>query len=166
MTLAGGKYTTYRKMAEKVVDRVVKKLHSVKKFKPCTTKETPLYGGEATYTHLDETRYLLTPSQIERLISIYGSKYTKLIQLIQDNPHEAVQFCTKHPHLIAEVTYAIKVEKALSLDDWFMRRSTIAYTPCQGIDCLKTVSAHFAHLLKWDEKKLKTEIRNYIAQIL
>ena len=45
ITIAGGKLTGYRKMAEEVVDLVVKRL-DVKKFGPCITENLPLSGGD------------------------------------------------------------------------------------------------------------------------
>ena len=168
ITLAGGKYTTYRKMAENVVKKVIKDLKTNLKLKPCMTKKVPLHGGEAidADTAALASKYSLALSQINRLISTYGSAYPALFQLMDNNPDEKKPICSKHPHLLAEVTYAIKMEKALSLEDWYMRRTSIAYTECQGIDCLKTVASHFAKLLQWDEKRLQNEIGNYISQAL
>ncbi len=45
ITIAGGKLTGYRKMAEVIVDYLVKKFTN-RKLRPCITKQLPLSGGE------------------------------------------------------------------------------------------------------------------------
>ncbi len=173
ITLLGGKFTTHRKMAQVVVDAIFEKLKSTHEFVPCETKQSPLYGSKnTTYSHMSEAElkkisaaYALDLLHVRHLIDHYGGATQAILKIIADNPLEGLVICTQHPHLFAELTYAITVEKALTLEDWFCRRTSISRSRCRGVHCVNAVAKSFGQLLGWDAAAQQKAISDYLASI-
>lgn len=141
LTLMGGKFTTYRLMAEKTVDKLTNT--------PCQTGHLPLSTYTKTSEEIQEIakKLALDTTQVKRIVHQYGERSSQIFSLLQENSQEKEQICTDHPHLFAELTHAILNEEAKTPQDWFQRRTTIAYTTkCQGLLCKKSVTEHFEKL--------------------
>lgn len=144
ITLLGGKYTTYRLMAEKTVDAVLRQLNRppVK----CMTQEIPLckfeLSPDVVVTLSKECS--LESRQITRLAQLYGKRSFEIFDQIKQFPEERRQICPEHPQLWAELSHAIRHEKVKTPEDWFERRTSIAYTSCGGIKCYKAVADKIA----------------------
>lgn len=154
ITVAGGKLTGYRKMAERVVDIVMKQLHteSERVYRPCTTDKIILSGGdflgeddviqhpsEAIEPYiqqlmLDSYNSNVDKKQVTDLVLKYGMNTTQIItiykQLMDKQDYhlevggENEQDCLL---AIAELTYTIQEEMVTSLDDFFIRRTGRLY---------------------------------------
>ncbi len=61
-----------------------------------------------------------------------------------------------------QVQHAIVAEKAFTLADWYLRRTSIGYGPGKGLDSLDSVAAEFASLLGWSEVQREIEVQNYV----
>lgn len=146
ISVLGGKYTTYRAMAEEVVNTVADRLGKSKA--PCTTAKLPLPGACGALSELPQKlrRAGLEEPLVEHLAKNYGMISLKILDIIKADPSEARRICLLHPHIFAELTHAITVEHAKTLEDWFYRRTSIAYTACGGHRCAEAVAAHFAKL--------------------
>jgi Glycerol-3-phosphate dehydrogenase len=147
ITILGGKYTTHRHIAEEVVDVVVSKLGEKQRFRPCTTAAVPLPGATGPHTLAEVEEILikagLKDETVKHLLGTYGTVSLEILKIIQADPSEGRVICTKHPHVFAEITYAITVEHARTPDDWFCRRTGIAYAPCRGIECYSVTAEKF-----------------------
>jgi glycerol-3-phosphate dehydrogenase len=150
ISIVGGKYTTYRLMAEKVVDQVIERLKRPSRVSLCKTASTPLF--ELSAKDKSEIEKIDHP-ELPRLLNQYGSACLNILKIMFSDPHQAERICPYHPHIWAELTYAIQVEKALTVEDWFERRTSIAYTTCRGLKCLEITSQYFAKLLSRDVSK-------------
>lgn len=145
LTVLGGKYTTYRQIAEEAVDQILPILG--KGPLPCRTGETPLYGAKDNFwesmaakdMEAIAEKHRLTFDQLKRLCSQYGSATDQILERIRQDPSASRPICPHHPHLFAELSYAIEVEKVRFPEDWFQRRTSIAYTKCGGQSCFETV---------------------------
>lgn len=166
ITVLGGKYTTHRKIAEDVVDTVIQCLDSQRKFKLCATQNTPLYGGnllkDVSPNAIKEeaSDHGISEEKILHLIKRYGSAYKNILTIIKKDPSEGRQICELHPHLFAEVTYAITVEMAKKLEDWYFRRTAIGYTQCKGLRCLQATAQKFAEICNWDQQTVISEMES------
>lgn len=141
ITLLGGKYTTYRSTATEVVDLVVKDLN------------LPAQKSSGTDCIPFIDKHLLdkqSDNLVHHLITHYGENYKLILANIQKHPNEGTQICPFHPHVYAEIRYVIENEQAQTLEDWFERRTHIAYLPCKGIHCAESVAKKFAEILSWD----------------
>lgn len=142
LSIAGGKLSAYRAMAERIVDRAVDKLGM--KVKPCSTAKLPLPGGESIlYMHLTA----LDQNTQSRWMRLYGSEINDVNALGKG--------------LEAEVRYAVLTEGALRLEDYWARRSSRAWFDDRGgIDTLEPASKLMAELLDWTEARRQQEINN------
>jgi glycerol-3-phosphate dehydrogenase len=136
LSIAGGKLTAYRRMAERVVDLVEETLG--RKLGPCRTADTPLVGGdvdvEAARRALEARGY----SQVhaERMVALYGSE-AEIVAADGGGP-------------AAEAAHAVLHEGALSLEDYWIRRGARAwFDPDGGLAALPPAAAAMAPLLGW-----------------
>lgn len=130
VTLAGGKLTTYRLVAEKIVDMVAKD-SVVSGKRVCTTGEKPLPGGRFQRTG-DLVQALLakdgelTKLQIEHLVHRYGSRAAEILALLQGRKEWSQMLVPGMPDIWAEAVYAAQTELAVVPDDIVTRRTHVA----------------------------------------
>ncbi|MBA3815402.1 MAG: glycerol-3-phosphate dehydrogenase [Parachlamydiaceae bacterium] len=148
ITVLGGKFTTHRKMAEEVVDRIISHMDPLRVFKHCRTHELPLPGAIISDYNLEKEleEVGLQKIQVDHLMQNYGQLAKKILEIIKINPLEMQPICSEHPHILAELTYAIKFEHVKRMDDWLYRRTSIAYGSCQGKNNLEAVVEKFLPL--------------------
>jgi glycerol-3-phosphate dehydrogenase len=105
ITITGGKWTTYRKMAEDVLEITIKE--GLLPASSCQTKSIPIHG----FTTNDDKTHL----------SVYGSDAKEIKQLQQD--HSLNEFLVDDmPYTKAEVVWCIKNEMARTVEDVLARR--------------------------------------------
>ncbi|CAM3072398.1 glycerol-3-phosphate dehydrogenase/oxidase [Filibacter tadaridae] len=174
ITIAGGKLTGYRKMAETVVDRVVKRLRP-DEFGPCVTEHLPLSGGdfgsiekfEAYITSKANEAELfgLTKKEGEQLASFYGTN----VDTVFTYAHTLKTDTTDLPRILkAEILYAIHHEMTLSPSDFFIRRRGDLYFNISLVKKYKeAVTDYMAVLLSYSDESKKhylRELENHIAE--
>jgi glycerol-3-phosphate dehydrogenase len=136
-TITGGKLTTYRAMAEDLVDRVAAELGGAG---PCRTREIPLglHGPAAAAVRLarDEVARLgLPPRTAVRLVRRYGDDWRQAAQLIGEDLSLGEPVAGGLPVLGVEVALARSREMALTEEDVYVRRTrltTLGLTPSAG----------------------------------
>jgi glycerol-3-phosphate dehydrogenase len=127
-TITGGKLTTYRAMAEDLVDRVAAELGGAG---PCRTREIPLglHGAAAAAVRLarDEVRRLgLPPRTAVRLVQRYGDDWRQATQLIGEDLILGEPVADGLPVLGVEVPLARSREMALTEEDIYVRRTRLS----------------------------------------
>jgi glycerol-3-phosphate dehydrogenase len=169
ITVAGGKYTTYRVMAKDAVDAAVADLDQ--KVPESCTEEVPLLGAEG-YRALWNTRSLiaeetgLTPIQVEHLLNRYGSLLPELRALLVEQPELAAPLETAPGYLKVEVVYAAAYEGALHLDDVLARRTHISIeTWDRGVAAATEVAPLVAPVLGWGDAEVAREIEHYEKRV-
>jgi glycerol-3-phosphate dehydrogenase len=108
LTIAGGKWTTYRHMAEDCVDHAIT-LGGLEE-RPCVTAHTHIHG------------YYPRPEELGGL-SVYGSDAAAILALAQENPELAELLHPDLPYIGAEVVWAARHEMSRTLDDALSRRT-------------------------------------------
>jgi glycerol-3-phosphate dehydrogenase len=109
ITVAGGKWTTYRRMAEDAIDFACKK--GMLPTRPCITANVPLHGA-ASGTEIGDP-YLRE----------YGSDATAIQDLGARDPYLAEMIDPDLPYTFAQVLYAVRSEMACTLEDVLSRRT-------------------------------------------
>ncbi len=145
LSIAGGKLTAYRQMAERVVDEVEKALG--RKPTPCTTAKAPLIGGDVDPDGARQTLRSdgLGENAADRLVELYGA--------------EAQAIAAAGATVEAEASHAVLAEGALTLEDYWVRRSARAwFDPDGGIAALAPAAAAMAPLLGWSSARADAEI--------
>ena len=152
--ITGGKWTTYRQMAEDTVDALGPYLDGLTKVR---TKDLRLHGtGEWRPNNELETH----------LYQRYGSESARLLSLVRDDPSLADVAIPGQSYLRAEFLYGAQQEMATSLIDLVTRRtrahlhdahSTLASAPAI-VDLVATE-------LKWDHAECARQLEDYRALV-
>ena len=169
ITVAGGKYTTYRVMAKDVVDVAARGLEQ--KVPECCTEEIPLLGAAGYRADWNRREVLSDQSglhveAIEHLLQRYGSCVSDLLGLIADDPSLGEPLPGAPTYLVAEVVYAASHEGALHLDDILTRRTRISIeTFDRGLEAAEATAQRVAGILGWDEDDVARELWHYTSRV-
>jgi glycerol-3-phosphate dehydrogenase len=166
ITIAGGKLTTYRNMAKDTVDAACKALgiHS-----HCVTDKRLLAGGlPAGYEeYLKESvpelseRYKVPVETVRHLISFYGSRAGRVLELADGDPALTHQISPESNDIYAQVLYSLVEEGAGTLSDIMLRRMHIGITASRGMNQVDTIALIAGKKLHWNEDEKK----HYIAEL-
>ena len=169
VTVAGGKYTTYRVMAQDAVDLIARVLPGV--VPPSVTDRTPLVGAvgfDALVAGRDALARDagLAPAIVDHLIDRYGARTTEVLDLVAERPELARPLTGAPDHLAVEVVQAARHEGALHLDDVLARRTRISVeTPDRGLGAAPAAAALLAEVLDWDAERVERELWHYRARV-
>ncbi|GAA1278353.1 glycerol-3-phosphate dehydrogenase/oxidase [Sphaerisporangium rubeum] len=167
--IAGGKYTTYRVMAEDAVSAVAHGLD--RRVPPSCTDRVPLVGAEG-YQALWNSRHRIAResglhvARIEHLLQRYGSLIDEVLALIDENPSLGRPLSGADDYLRAEVVYAATHEGARHLNDVLTRRTRISIeTFHRGTAVAQEAAELLAGPLGWDADQVKREVEYYSKRI-
>ncbi|WP_083884923.1 glycerol-3-phosphate dehydrogenase [Nocardia thailandica] len=169
VSIAGGKYTTYRVMAADAVDEAAADIPA--RVSPSITEKVPLLGADGYYALVNQTvqlaeHYGLHPYRITHLLDRYGSLVDEVLALAEGRP-ELLQPITDAPsYLQVEAVYAAAAEGALHLDDILARRTRVSIEYAhRGANCAEQVARLVAPVLGWDDADIDREVRIYQARV-
>ncbi|WP_412468658.1 FAD-dependent oxidoreductase [Pedobacter sp. KLB.chiD] len=145
ITITGGKWTTYRLMAEETVDLAI--AHAGLKPKACLTQNLSIHGN----TTIKEDSHL----------AIYGTDCNNIRALIKENPGLGKPLHPSFPFVEAEVVWSARNEMAETVEDILSRRLRILFIDAQAA---KDVAPKVASLLskelsadeKWEADQIET----------
>jgi len=169
VTIAGGKYTTYRVMAADAVDLAARSLPG--RVPDSVTDRTPLLGAVGYHALHNQRHELAARSglhvvRIEHLLGRYGALIEELLEMIVERPSLGEPIPGAEDHLRVEAVYAASHEGALHLDDVLTRRTRISIeTFDRGIGAATHVAALIAPVLGWDEERTEREVAHYEARV-
>ena len=169
VSVAGGKYTTYRIMAVDAVDVAVRELTF--KAEASRTADIPLLGavglsaaGSRAAVHPGAAG--LETGQVRRLIERWGSLAREVLDVIAADPALGRPLPGAGEYLAAEVRYAVSHEGALHVDDVLTRRTHISFEVAdRGREAVDPVARLMAPVLGWDEATIAQEIAHYRARL-
>jgi len=169
LSVAGGKYTTYRVMATDAVDAAVAAL-GVDAPASCTD-EVPLVGATG-YEAMRNRRHQLARAsglpvdRIERLLGRYGAEVPVLLELIAADPGLGECLPGTDDYLGAEIRFAVSHEGALHLNDVLTRRTRLSIeTPDRGVAAAPVAAAIMAAVLGWDDATAAREVDSYAKRV-
>lgn len=152
ITIAGGKLTTYRKMAQDTVDQVAKALNVSK---TCQTKNLKLIGSTSSISMSHD-------KVANHLLSRFGSEASLIGEMIANDPSLGKQLVDGLPYVRAEAIFAVTHEMARTLDDVLSRR-TRARIIDRGasVASARGVAELIGPLLGWDEQETNNQVFAY-----
>lgn len=173
ITIAGGKMTTYRKMAEEVVDLVARKLTAEFGIRPrrgCQTSQVGLAEFAAEPDHelarMIERYPQVNPDILAHLVSNYGLAASSVLELAGDDTGMIERIMPDLPFIWAEVPYAVEHEMALTLSDFLIQRTYIIHQAHdQGLKCASDVAKLMAGFLRWDLAEIGRQLEQYHAAV-
>ncbi|KAL1553202.1 Glycerol-3-phosphate dehydrogenase sdp6, mitochondrial [Salvia divinorum] len=175
VTITGGKWTTYRSMAEDAVDLAIKsgKLSSASE---CVTYNLQLIGADGW----DPASFTILAQQYKRMKTSYGGKavpgamdtaaakhlshaygtFAERVAVIAQNENLGKRLAHGYPILEAEVAYCARHEYCESAVDFIARRSRLAFL---DTDAARRAVPRIIEILasehKWDKSKQKQELQ-------
>ena len=166
VSVAGGKFTTYRLMARDVIDAAVADFG--REVPGSVTEQVPLLGADGLAAvqpaagRLAED-YGVTRAAVEHLLGRYGTLAEEVLHPIRADAGLARPLAEPHPYLRAEVAYAVTHESALHVEDVLMRRTRLFIESADaGAGAAAEVSAIMGRLLGWSRRRRAAETRRYL----
>jgi glycerol-3-phosphate dehydrogenase len=170
VSLAGGKLTTYRLIAAKVVDRVLALLRAGgdgRTFRRSRTGEVPLPGGTDTpeavaAAALSRDGHGVAPAVVGHLAGRYGSRLDEVLRRVAHERALGEAIVPGLPDVRAEVVEAVEHEWALTLDDVLRRRTHVALEDASaGVATAETTAALMGRSLGWDAETVRAAVESY-----
>lgn len=165
ITIAGGKLTGYRKMAEMVLDLVAKQFRDegYKHFSSCYTEKMPISGGRVGgsskfNSYISKTKEKavgtgLSDEEAREIISKYGSNATLLFEIARKNKEKAKEIGLPLS-VFTKLCYAIEYELAYTPLDFFNRRtSMILFDIAHVHEYKKQVISYMKQVLHWTDQQ-------------
>lgn len=165
ISIAGGKLTTYRVMAEDAVDFALGKDKA--KELPSVTDRTLLLGADG---YVPLTRQLdrigadhgWDEHTVTHLLNRYGSAVSEIQAIVEEQPDLAAPLKGAPDYVRAEIVQAARHEGVLHLADVFETRTRMIYDqPEHGLAALEEVAELTAVELGWDRQRKDAEIQSY-----
>jgi glycerol-3-phosphate dehydrogenase len=166
-SVVGGKLTTYRALAEEVVDLIFRTLGRTSP--PCQTADVPLPGAAVAdfdaFSRDFKARGSLPPKSAARLLKVYGVRASEVLRLAQTDAELSHVISEETGSIGAEVVYAFRTELAETLADCLLRRTMVGLNEQVGLDALEH-AAHVAQkFLNWDDERVSREVEDYRGYI-
>ncbi len=144
LTTAGGKWTTYRQMAEDTVNQAAELARLPEK--PCVTKTLNIHGF---LPHAD--RY--------GALGVYGSDALAIQDLMRADPALGEPLQAALPYTRAEVVWAVRVEAARTVEDVLARRCrALVLNAKAAVEMAPEVAALMARELQWSDERARQEV--------
>lgn len=146
ITITGGKWTTYRRMAEETVDLAIKEAGLANT--PCNTEGLAIHGS----TELKDSNFL----------NIYGTDRNNIEALMQINPALAEQLHPNFPYTAAQIVWAVKNEMAETVEDVLARRLRVLIIDAKAaIEMAPKVAQIMAKEIGADETWEKQQVASF-----
>ena len=163
--ITGGKWTTYREMAEDVIDAVVKNNQDkfTQPLNKCNTLNIPLIGGGEQYTNNTPIKLIqkfgVSEETAKHLANTYGTKAFDVCYLSKPSgkswPRFGKTLVEGYPYIESEVEYQCKYENARTIADFLCLRTRLAYL---NVDAAKQAINRVGDLmsiyLEWNDQEL------------
>ena len=169
ISIAGGKYTTYRVMGADAIDAA--RADISESVPDSVTEHIPLVGAEGYHALMNQVDRLAAKQglpvwRITNLLNRYGSMVTELFDLAADDRSLLEPLHGAEEYLRVEIVYAATHEGALHLDDLLTRRTRISIeTPDRGVTAAQATADLVAPRLGWDDARVADEVAAYTARV-
>lgn len=160
--VAGGKWTTWREMAQDVVDRVVGSSGP-----KCTTLDVTLFGGGDGYTNTLSIeliqKYGMSQDVAEHLVKAYGARAWEVCEQIEPSRTKCSKFgkilVEGYPYIDADVVWACR-EYACTIEDVLSRRTRLAFlNKDAALAAIPVVADIMSKELGWTAKVKREQIK-------
>jgi glycerol-3-phosphate dehydrogenase len=180
VSVAGGKLTTYRRMAAEVVDKALDVLRmcgwAFDPPRPADTAREPLPGAVGWPKDDDDSQLVadiiaasagsFEEDTARYLAGSHGVLGMDVAVLAAARPELAARLVPGRPEVLACVEWAVTRELAATVDDVLQRRLPLFFKDLdQGLGCAERVADHMAAALGWDEARRAQELERYRHEV-
>lgn len=167
ISILGGKWTTYRLMAEETIDAVQRSLGGP--VTPARTRNFPLAGAARfssdDWRRLAQTRGL-SEATARHLAQKFGSAADEVLLLAHSEPELSSPIVEGLPQICAEIVYAIRSEMAVTIEDVLARRIGVQqFDWRKAIQAAPIVASLLARELGWSVSETNQAVTEYAAKI-
>ena len=165
ISIAGGKYTTYRIMGRDVIDRAVFELHRLTQ--KSVTEKLPLVGADGYFALEQHKARIAQESGLDldaviHLLNRYGSLISEILEIIAQEPSLAEKLDPELIYIKAEIVYSVTHEGARTVDDVISRRTRIAFEAINhGVHLADDVATLIARTLGLNNRQRKESVAAY-----
>ena len=169
VSIAGGKYTTYRIMAEDAVDIAAAELRRI--VPDSNTEKIPLLGADGYFAIENSlgsiaSQFGITKKSARHLLDRYGSEMLNILNFGLGSKDLLEPISPDLAYLKVEIHYALREEGAITLEDIFERRTRIGFESADhGQSLVKEVASIAAKILGWSPAEKKNAIDQYLDHI-
>ncbi|MEX6686735.1 glycerol-3-phosphate dehydrogenase/oxidase [Danxiaibacter flavus] len=147
VTITGGKWTTFRRMAQDTVDKTIATARL--EFKPCVTQHFKIHGYAENVDRSDH-------------LYVYGSDIPDVKKIMEQEPGMNEKLSAKYGYTKAEVAWAARYEFARSVEDVLARRCRLLFTDAHAaIEAAPAVAQVLAKELGHDEDWVLKQIASF-----
>jgi glycerol-3-phosphate dehydrogenase len=174
ISIAGGKLTTYRLMAERGIDLAVRRLKQRFNFQATDesrTTELIISGGEIKREEMEaKARQIAEHEAISietarHLMNAYGSQVQRVIDIMKENSQLREVMIKDLPYLFAEVVHAVRHEMALTITDVLARRTRLLILAGKALlDVAPLVAELMAKELQWNEDEREKQFAQFALE--
>ncbi|MBI4516388.1 MAG: glycerol-3-phosphate dehydrogenase/oxidase [Deltaproteobacteria bacterium] len=175
ISIAGGKLTTFRKMAERIGAMAEARLREQGRPAPLRRGESEreiICGGDtgddvAAYSARLQKRWpAVGPDIVERLVTLYGSEGERLVEAMGADPALRERCAPCAAITRGEVDYTIRTEMVLTLEDFLERRSRVMlYDIDNGLSAAARVAQCLGAALGWSDAQAAEALAHYQAHV-
>lgn len=169
ISIAGGKYTTYRIMGKDAVDLAVNELRRITS--DSVTDKLPAVGADGYHALVQQSAqiadlYGVTEECVIHLLNRYGSLISEVLEIVKRDSKMSERIDSSLPYIKAEIEYAASHEGARSVDDVISRRTRIAFeSRDHGRSIAPEVATIISSVLGWGLKERRASVSSYLALI-
>ena len=147
ITITGGKWTTYRRMAEDAINKAA--MIAGLEDRPCKTQNMPIHGSVDIFNKEDAFRF-------------YGSDASHIRHIIKKDPDMGTQLSPALPYTKAEVDWAVHHEMARTVEDVLARRTRALFLDARAsVDMAPMVATLLATHLNKNEGWMTRQVEEY-----
>lgn len=180
ITIAGGKLTTYRKMAEEVVNTAVQMLRLEgqlpARLTPTESDKSPLPGAIGWPEDDDHERVAKKVREVARgclsdktsmfLVNSYGTRAIWVAERCAADPTLCEPIVEGRPEIMAQINYGVDEELAATVSDILIRRTQIFFRDFeQGLTAAEKVADRMASLIGWSREERDRRLEEYRAEV-
>ena len=158
ITITGGKWTTYRRMAEDTVNTAIARGGLPER--ACRTASLPIHGAEIGRTPQAEGR-LWSDGENDPL-HFHGSDAAAIRALAAADPDWGRQLHPELPYIMAEIVWAVREELCMTVEDALSRRTrSLLLDARAAMECAETVAALLAKELNKDLAWQRAQVEEF-----
>ena len=164
LSLVGGKWTTFRALAEHLANDTLEVLGRARSV---STTSLTIGGGSGFPADANARVRWITEhadgrdsGRVERLLERYGTRAT---QVLEATPEHEEALSGLAGYTAAELAHLAATEQVVHLDDLLLRRTSIAFTGALTLDSVTAAADAIAPALGWSEAHTATEVERFVA---
>ena len=174
LVVAGGKLTTHRRMAERVVDAARHALAAQnREVGASVTASRPFPGTPAQGLREYAVPFEracgelgIDPESARHLAARYGARATAVAELVREQRTLRERLVPGLPDIAAEIAFAARHEDARSVSDALVRRTHLSWQAArQGVGALPRVAAVLSRELGWSPERETASSQEYLGEI-